>query len=560
MSDRLPGSPASWLRSYDRSWLKPDILGAATVWALLVPQALAYSQLAGLPAVYGLYAALGALVLYPLFGSSRHLNVGPEATVATLTAVILFPLAGGDPERYLALAGVLSLMVAAILALGGFLKLGFVTRFLSSPVLIGYIAGSGLVIVLGQLDDLFGLDIDTSEYFSAIGAVFRNFDQISTADAVMGLATIVLLLILRRFVPKWPNYLIVVALGIAVTAIWAPDVAVVGSIEGGLPVPAFGPIELGDIGSLIGPAIAVAVLVFADSVTTVEAVAAKEGYEVNPNHEFYGLAVANVGSGILQGFPVNGSQSRSFGLAGAGGRSQMANWTVALLVVLTLLFLTGLFEDLPDSVLAGIVIVVGASLVDVAAFRRLWRLHKSDFVLSLITAVAVVVAGMLVGILIAVLISLLDVARRAMSPHRAVLMRVPGTDRYRDQDVVEGGELVPGLLVYRFDAPIFFANADVIADDIHRLVADADQLIVSVLFDAEAITDVDVTGQEKLRDLIEELQTMGTTVGVARLRHDVSENLERADMLELFDGGIYLEVDDGVDSFIDSRRDSGAGE
>ena len=149
MSDRLPGSPASWLRSYDRSWLKPDILGAATVWALLVPQALAYSQLAGLPAVYGLYAALGALVLYPLFGSSRHLNVGPEATVATLTAVMLFPLAGGDPERYLALAGVLSLMVAAILALGGFLKLGFVTRFVSSPVLIGYIAGSGLVIVFG---------------------------------------------------------------------------------------------------------------------------------------------------------------------------------------------------------------------------------------------------------------------------------------------------------------------------------------------------------------------------------------------------------------------------
>lgn len=548
--------PLAWLGDYEKPWLKADAVAAATVWALLVPQALAYSQLAGLPAVYGLYAALGALILYPLFGSSRHLNVGPEATVATLTATILIPLAGTDPERYLALAGLLSLMVGVALALGGFLKLGVVTRFLSTPVLTGYIAGSGIVIVLGQLQKLFGLDIETSEYHTTVGAVVRNLGDISASDTIVGITTIVVLLVLRRLVPKWPNYLIVVALGIAAVAIWDLQVAVVGSIDGGLPIPAFGPIEAGDIRSLIFPAIAVSLLAFADSVTTVEAVANKEDYDVDANHEFYGLAAANIGSGILQSFPVNGSQSRSFTLADVGGRSQVANWIAAGLIIVTLLFLTGLFEKLPNSVLAGIVIVVGAGLVDIGAFRRLQRLHTADFVLALITAVAVVAVGMLAGILIAVLLSLLDVARRAMSPHRAVLVRVPGTDRYRDLDAVHGGELVSGLVVYRFDAPVFFANADLIVSDIEGFTSDTEQPIRSVLIDAEAITDIDVTGQEKLEELLETLHAEEITVGVARLRSRVSEQLERAELLGQFDAGVFLEVDDGVEAYLADHPDA----
>lgn len=547
-----PRMIAPWVEDYSRSYVRGDVVAAVTVWALLVPQALAYGQLAGLPAVHGLYAALGALSLYWLFGTSRHLNVGPEATVATLVATVVAPLAGSDPEKYLTLAAILAVLTGVALAIGGLLKLGVVTRLLSTPVLIGYITGSALVIIGGQLDDLLGIAIDSDAYHTAVGATIQNLDQINEWDAVIGIATIATLLAIKAVAPKAPSYLIVVILAISGTAIFGWDesgASVVGTIEGGLPTPTFGGISIPDVLSLILPAIAIGLLAYVDSIATVKAVAQQEGYEVDPNREFYGLAVANAGAGLLQGFSVNGSQSRSFTSADAGARSQVYNWVVAVLVLITLLFLTRPFEILPTATLAGIVIVVGIGLIDVPGFRRLWRIRRSDFTFAAITTVGVVALGMLAGVFIAVVLSLFDVARRALTPHTAALIREPGTDRYRDSEEVDGGDSVPGMVIYRFDAPLIFANVDIAIEQIDALIATAAEPVSVVVISGEAVTDIDITAIDAIVGYRDELNERGIRLVVARLKADVVDQLETADVLDSMADHSFLEVDDAVAAF-----------
>ncbi len=550
----VPGKwrPTPWLTNYTGSWLRDDAVTAVTVWALLIPQALAYSQLAGLPPVHGLYAALGALVLYGVWGTSRHLNLGPEATIATLVATILTPLAAGEPSQYLMLAAVLALLTGLILFVAGLLRLGVVTRLLSTPVLIGYITGSAIVIIIGQLDDLLGITVDVSQYHTKLGAVLRNLGETNGLDAAIGLATIAGLLIVRRIAPRVPSYLIAVILAIAGTATFGWDgsgASVVGEIEGGLPTPGFGGVAVSDVVGLLFPALAIALLIYVDSVATVKAVAEKKGYEVDPNREFLGLALANAGAGLLQGFPVNGSQSRSFAAADAGAKSQVSNWIVAGLVLVTLLFLTRPFELLPSATLAGIVVVVGIGLIDLSGFRRLWHIRRTDFVFAAITTVGVVTVGMLAGVLIAVILSLFDVTRRALTPHTAVLVREPGTDRFRDRDEVEDGRGVPGLLVYRFDAPLIFANVDVAIDEMKELLETTEPSVQAVLLSAEAVTDIDITAIDALDGFFDQLRESGIAVGIARLKGGVADQLGRAGVLA-DSGNLYLEVDDGVDAYL----------
>jgi SulP family sulfate permease len=548
--------PVSWLAGYHRSSLPKDAVAGVTVWALLVPQALAYSQLAGLPAVHGLYAALGALALYAVFGTSRHLNVGPEATIATLVATTVTPLAADDPELYLSLAAVLALLTGAVLVIGGLLRLGAVVRLLSVPVLIGYITGSALVIIGGQLDDLLGIGLTSSDYHTKVGAVIRNLDDLNRWDAAVGGATIVVLLLLRRLVPKVPAYLVAVVLAILATAVFDLDgrgVSVVGDIDGGLPTPSFGGLAIGDVYALLLPAVAIGLLAYVDSIATVKAVAQREGYEIDPDAEFFGLAAANVGAALLQGFSVNGSQSRSFTAADSGARSQMSNWVGAVLVLITLLVLTRPFEILPSSTLAGIVIVVGIGLIDVAGFRRLYEVKRSDFVFAATTTAGVLVFGMLIGVGVAVLVSLLDVARRAMYPNSSVLGRVPGSDRYSDVDEYPGSETTPGLVVCRFDAPLFFANVDGLIARIDELLVSTDPSPTAVLISAEAITDIDVTALDAVTAYVAELRDRGITVAVARLKADVLAQLERADAVTAFADRYFLETDDGVEAFRDGE-------
>jgi SulP family sulfate permease len=545
------------VRSYDPAWLRPDLLAAVTVWALLVPQALAYAQLAQVDAVVGLYAALGAAIGYVLLGGVRSMNVGPEATVALLTASVVGPMAAGDPARFLALVGGLALMTGAWMLLAGMIGLGFVTRFLSRPLLLGYVAGSAVVMIVSQLDSLFGVSLDAQDdTLAELAETIGRLDETDIATLLVGLGVVGVVLLVRRIDRRLPAYLVAVVAAIAVSAIGdvaALGVAVVGSVEPGLPAVGVPAVSLADLAALAGPAIGIALLVYADSGVTGQVLGRREGYAVDGNQEFLGLGAANVGSALTGGFPVNGSQSRSFTAADVGARSQAMNVGVVILVVLTLLFLTPLFAPLPKSALAGVIIVVAVGLLDPTAFRDLARIDRHELGLALLTAAIVVAVGMIAGVLVTVVLSLFLVAVRAAQPRRTFLVRVPGTDSFRGVDSVADGAGVPGLVIYRFDGPLFFANAQVLVDDIHAAVEGMASPVPArwVVLDAESIDEVDSTAATALADLADDLAGRGIELVVARLKSAVSTYLGRAGVIEKIGADrIYLEVDDAVDAFL----------
>ncbi len=558
---RLPG--VELIRTYDRTWLRPDALAAVTVWALLVPQALAYAQLAQVDAVVGLYAAIGATIGYVLLGGVRSMNVGPEATVALLTASVVGPLAGGDPARFLALAGGLALVAGGWLILAGLIGLGFVTRFLSRPLLLGYVAGSAIVMIVSQLDSLVGIKLEAQDdTLAELAETVRRLGETDVTTLLVGLGVIAVTLLVRRIDRRLPAYLVAVLAAIAVSVVAdlaGQGVAVVGTIEPGLPslgVPAVG---LADLGSLAGPALAMALLIYADSGVTGQVLGRRGGYLVDGNQEFVGLGAANIGTALTGGFPVNGSQSRSFTAADVGARSQVMNVGVLALVLLTLLVLTPLFAPLPKSALAGVIIVVAFGLLEPGAFRDLARVDRRELAIALLAASIVVAVGMVAGVLVTVVLSLFLVAVRAAQPRRTFLARVPGTDSFRSVDSVAEGPTAPGLVVYRFDGPLFFANAQLLADDVAAAAVEgaAAEPVRCVVIDAESIADVDSTGAAVLGELVDDLGRRGISLALARLKAPVEAYLARAGVMEKVGAEhVYLEVDDAVAAFGLSIPDS----
>jgi len=552
-----PGVPAVGLvRTYRRSWLRLDALAAVTVWALLVPQALAYAQLAQVDAVVGLYAAMGAAVGYVLLGGVRSMNVGPEATVALLTASVVAPLAAGDPVRHLALAGALALVAGGWLILAGIIGLGFVTRFLSRPLLLGYVAGSALVMIVSQLDSLIGVKLEAEDdTLAELAETIRRLGETDLTTLVVGLGVIGVVLLVRRIDRRLPAYLVAVVAAIAVSAIADladKGVAVVGTIEPGLPAMGLPAVGLADLASLAGPALAIALLIYADSGVTGQVLGRRGGYAVDGNQEFLGLGAANIGAALTGGFPVNGSQSRSFTAADVGAKSQAMNVGVLALVILTLLLLTPLFAPLPKSALAGVIIVVAFGLLDPLAFRELARVDRREVALALLTAAIVVAVGMVAGVLVTVVLSLFLVAIRASQPRRTFLVRVPGTDSFRGVESVAESSTAPGLVIYRFDAPLFFANAQLLSDDVTAALAEgvAAAPVRWVVLDAESIGDVDSTGAAVLADLADDLRNRGITFALARLKAPVAVYLARAGVMEKVGAErVYVEVDDAVAAF-----------
>jgi sulfate permease, SulP family len=543
------------LRGYRRPWLRPDLLAALSLWAVLVPQALAYGQLAGLPPVTGLYTALGAMLLYVLFGTSRYLNIGPESSVAILVASSLAPLAGADPDRYAALAALLALLVGALLLLGRLARLGVITRLLSAPVLTGYLAGSAIVIVGGQLTKITGIDLEDSSWPTVLGGLLQNLDETNLWALGFAVGTALVVLLVARFAPRLPAPLVAVLLATAAVSVFglADRLDVVGSIDTGVPVPALPDAGVEDALRLLGPAASVALLVFSGSVLTGRSLAVRDREDLDANREFVGLGAANLAAGLLHGFPANASDSRSFVAANAGGRSQMTGLIGAGLVLVTLLALIPLFRNLPNAALGAVIILTAIRLVDLRELRRLWRVRRSDFVLALITFAGVLVFGVLGGIGVGVLASLLEVMRRAVLPHTAVLGMVAGTATYRDIEQYADAETLPGLVVYRFDAPVFFANADVFRDQIRELVRDAKVPVREVIVNAEGINDLDTTGIQMLERLLDDLEDQDVHLSWARVRTPL-RNLMRSTGLEqrIGAGNFHLRVEDAVAAF--SRR------
>ena len=389
-----------------------------------MPQALAYAQLGGFDPVVGLYASIGALLGYALMGGVREMSVGPEATIALLTASIIAPLAEGDPSRYLALGAGVALMAGILLVLAGIARLGFVTRYLSRPLLVGYVAGSAIVMIVSQLDSLIGITLEAQDdTLAELAETVRRLGETDLLTLAVGLGVIAIVLVVKRIDRRLPAYLVGVLAAIVVSValgLEAQGVKVVGDIPPGLPPLGLPDIGLADLQLLLVPAAAIGLLIYADSGVTGQVLGRRGGYRVDGDGEFLGLGTANIGASLTGGFPVNGSQSRSFTAADMGARSQLTGLVAVALVVVTLLFLTGLFEPLPKAALAGVIIVVAAGLLDPGEFRRLAVVARSEAALALLAAVIVVAVGMLAGVLVIALLSLLLVAQRAARPATSV--------------------------------------------------------------------------------------------------------------------------------------------
>jgi sulfate permease, SulP family len=563
MSERLARHVpiTRWLPRYERSLLGSDVLAALAVWAVLVPQSVAYATLAGAPPQAGLFAALAAGVLYAIFGTCRELDVGPSSTIAVTAAAALIPVAAAFPSlQYPALLAALALLTGMVLLAAGALRLGLIAEFLARPVLVGFISGIGVVIIVSQLPALLGLPVERGNVPETIWREVGALDEIGWRTPVVGCASLLALLVLRRVAPRVPWALVVAGASIACSRAFdlaTHGVAVIADVPTGLPTPAIPDIGLGEVGALSGGALALALVALAESIGAARSLAAKSGYEIDPNQELIALGASNLGAGLLQGFPVDASLSRSAVGAAAGVRSRLSGLIVAGLLVATMLFLTPLFDGLPQATLAAIIIAAVVGLVDVSGFRRLWQIDQGDAQLAIVGFASVALLGVLQGIVIAVVASLLALIRRVYRPRVAVLGRAVGETsadedyRFRSIDRHPEYETIPGLVLFRFANELFFANASFFRDETLRLVAQSESPVRTVLVDASAIGHFDTTAAAMFEDLLDRLAEVGVTFELARVTVAFDEALQRTGLRDRIGlEHLHPSVNAGVESFL----------
>jgi sulfate permease, SulP family len=529
----LPG----WarLRRYERSWLRGDVLAGVTVAAYLVPQVMAYAVIAGLEPVAGLWAITGSLLVYAVVGSSRQLSVGPESTTALMTAAAIAPLAAGDPRRYAALAAGLAVIVGLVCLVARLARLGFLADLFSRPVLIGYMAGVAVIMIVGQLGKVTGVDVEGTSTFAEVASFVAQLDEVDPRPTALAVAVLTFLLAGSRLCPGAPVLLIAVLLATAVVVVLGlqdQGIRVVGDVPSGLPVPQVPQLSASDVAALVLPAFGVATVGYTDNVLTARAFATRNRYGVDANTELVGLGLANLAAGALHGFPVSSSGSRTAIGDSLGSRSQLHSLIALAVVVATLLFLGPVLSQFPTAALGALVVYAAARLVDVAELRRIAHFRRSELVLALATIVGVLAAGILYGVLIAVGLSVLDMLRRVARPHDGILGYAPGVAGMHDIDDYPTARQVPGLVVYRYDAPLFFANAE---DFKRRALASldlADGPVEWLVLNAEANVEVDLTSVDALDGLREELRRRDIVLVLARVKQDLRNDLVASGFLD----------------------------
>ena len=546
----FPG--VSMLRGYRREWLGRDLVAGISVCVVMIPSVIAYAGLMGLPPEYGLYAALVPLVVYPLFGSSRQVIVGPDIAISLLIASVITPLAGGDATRAVALAGMVAVLSGVLLLVGARAKIGAVADFLSKPVLVGYMTGAALILMASQLDKLFGIALKESDFFPRLLELARRFGEIKWPTFSLGLGLIGLVLAMNRFLPKIPPALVVCVVAIGVSLgmkLEERGVAVVGTFPSGLPRFTVPKIEWTDFHTLLPAVIGIALLTYTEGILLARAFAAKNGYEVNANQELAALGFADVFAGLFQGFAITGSQSRTTINDSAGGKTQVASLAAAVTLVVFLLFLTPVIARLPVVALAAILTCGGFSLVEFDVMKRIYKFYPRAAILAAITTLGVLAAGVVPGILIGVVISLLGLINRISRPPDAVLRQVPGHG-FHDLGDDAVGKTVPGLLVYRFYAPLLFSNAGYFVERVRELIASNPTPVKWFLMDAQAMTDIDVTATETLRDLHKELKGRGISLKIAHANRPFRELLQRTGLAgELQDASFFGSVHQCVEAY-----------
>ena len=554
-------SVLGWLPGYQRRWLGLDFAAAVAVWAVLVPEGMAYGTLAGLPPQTGLYAALAPLLMYALLGTCRQITVGPSSAVAVMSAAAVGPFAARNPTQFAAYSAALAIMVGIILVLAGIARLGFISDFFARPILTGFVAGLALVIGIGQVPKLFGIEPTSGNFFQKLRGILGELGTTNGRTLAVGLGAIVAITILHRVAPRAPAALIAVVLGIAAVAAFnleAKGVEVVGTIPAGLPslgLPDLSPSRAVD---LVPDAAALALVAYSESIAGARTFAVRDRYPVDANAELLALGASNLGTGVTQGFPVDASLSRSAVADAAGVRTPLFNLFELVLVVVTLIALTPLFHDLPEAVLGAIVITAVAHFFNFRELRRLWKLNREDFALAAACLFGVLVFGTLEGLLLAVILSLLAFVQRGYRPPTAVLGRAPGgsetdeTYRFRDISRHPEYEQFPGLVIMRFDGELFFASAAHFAAVVRSLTGAEDSQVEQVLVDAGAISYMDTTASDVLSELIEELTDSGVSLAFARVKAPLHARLKASGVEQaLGEDRLYSSVRAGVDDYLD---------
>ncbi|MCB1268920.1 MAG: SulP family inorganic anion transporter [Microthrixaceae bacterium] len=546
-------------RTYERGWLRFDLVAGIVLAAILVPQGMAYAELAGLPPVNGLYTTIACLVAYAIFGPSRVLVLGPDSSVSPLILASITPLVVvGDPGSAIVLAGMLAVLVGLIEIGLGVAKLGFVADLLSSEVRVGYMNGLAVTIIVGQLPKLFGFSTDADGFVDELKAFWNGLDQTNRTTLITGLAVLLVLLVLPRITTRIPAVLVAIVGVTVVSALLGladEGVKTVGTLPQGFPTPSLPWTSASDALALMVGAVGITMVSLTDTIATASSFAARRGDEVDANAEMIGVGASNIAAGFFQGFAVSVSSSRTAVADQSGARTQLTGLVGAGLVALLLLVFNGLLADLPQTALAAVVIVAALSLADLPALARFARLRRSSLVLSLVASAGVIFLGVLQGIVVAIVLAILLFFRRNWWPHGTVLAEVPELGGWHAVSVHPEGRQVDGIVVFRWEAPLFFANAGQFRDQVRALVRDSSPAYV--VLQCEAVTDIDVTAAEVLKDLDEELNAKGVHLAFVELRDRLADLIVRYDLdATLQAEHFYASVEEAV-AALASERDGG---
>ncbi len=522
----VPGWAA--LRTYRRAWLGHDLLAGLVLAAFLVPVGMGYAQAAGLPPINGLYATIVPLVAYAIFGPSRVMVLGPDSSLAPVIAAVVALLAGGSFERAVEVAGVLAIVTGVVIGLTGILRLGFVTELLSRPARVGYLTGIALTIIVGQLPKMLGFSTGGDQIGEQVGQIVEAIGDgyVNGQAFVVSASALVVLAALQRWFPRIPGALVVVVGGIAAVSILDLAVVTVGALPQGLPTFALPTVGLEELTRILPAALGIALVAIADTSVLSQSLAMQRNEEVDADQELFALGAANVATGFFQGFPISSSASRTPVAIQAGARSQLTPLVGAAAVAVLLVAVPDLLRNLPQAVLGAVVVAAAIRLIDLHEIRTLWRIRRAEFVLWLAAFLGVLFLGVLAGVFVAIVLSLGDFVRRAWRPYDAVLGRVDELKGYHDRDRFPDARTIPGLLLFRFDAPLFFANANHFRAELRRRVAEEPGTRWIVVA-SEPITDVDTTAAIVLDDLLEEFEAEGITLAFAEMKDPVKDHLRR---------------------------------
>lgn len=536
--------PLRWLRGYDRGWLRPDLVAGLTTWGVMTPSAMAYAQLAGLRPEHGLYAALAALVGYGLFASSRFLKVTASSTMAVTSAAVVGRLAGGDPALVIGYSAALALVMGLLLLVAGFARLGFIADFLAQPIVKGFIVGLSLVIIVGQLPKILGVPGGEGNALEQLGWVLVQLGEVHSTTVILGACTIAAILALKRYLPLLPSGLAALAVGIGLSILLglaAHGVSVVGQVPRGLPsltLPAF---DLFALPTLLAAALGIGFLAVGETLGTARAFAQKHRDRLDADQELLALGAANLGASLVQGFVVDASLSASATAEGAGAKSQLASLVAAALVLVTLLLLAPLFTQLPNAILAAIVITSVLALIDLRGLAMLYRQRRADFLLALTALLGVLLSGVLTGLLLAVLLGLVLVLYQSSRPRLAVLGAVPEhPDAYTDLARNPENRPVPGLLMARIDAPLYYFNVNHVVGHLRELIDAAAPAPRALLLDVGSSADLDLSTMDVLRSFVAELRERDISVLFSHVRGPVRDRLERLGVLGAVEEQLFL--------------------